>query len=327
MAAGSLLALLDDITTVLDDVAVLSKIAAKKTAGVLGDDLAVNAEQVTGIQAARELPVVWAVFVGSLRNKAMLVPAAMLISVLAPWLITPLLMVGGAYLCFEGAEKLWHLYQPAHDDALHQPLTDAHTTSPATQPSDRGKASDIDIDVDVDADVDLLALEANKIAGAIRTDFVLSGEIIAITLGVVAEQDWLTQATVLTGVALLMTVGVYGLVAAIVKLDDVGLHWQRSASAVVKVMGRSLLWFAPWLMRSLSVVGTAAMFLVGGGIVVHGIGTLQHGVEHLASQWGGALGLDWAVSALAHALLGVALGAVLVAVAGVVQRFKQTPIS
>jgi uncharacterized protein len=333
MAAGSLLALLDDITTVLDDVAVLSKIAAKKTAGVLGDDLAVNAEQVTGIQAARELPVVWAVFVGSLRNKAMLVPAAMLISVLAPWLITPLLMVGGAYLCFEGAEKLWHLYQPPHDEALHQALADAHTTSPATQArdgdddtaADTGIDIDVGVDVDVDVDVDMLALEADKIAGAIRTDFVLSGEIIAITLGVVAEQDWLTQATVLSGVALVMTVGVYGLVAAIVKLDDVGLHWQRSASGVLKAMGRGLLWFAPWLMRGLSVVGTAAMFLVGGGIVVHGMDALHHGVEQLASQWGGALGLAWAVSALAHAVLGVALGAVLVAIAAAVHKLRRTP--
>jgi uncharacterized protein len=330
MAAGSLLALLDDITTVLDDVAALSKIAAKKTAGVLGDDLAVNAEQVTGIQAARELPVVWAVFVGSLRNKAMLVPAAMLISVLAPWLITPLLMVGGAYLCFEGAEKLWHLWQPPHDEALHQALTAAHTTTHATQAPDSDTVANVDVDADVDVhvdaevEIDLLALEADKIAGAIRTDFVLSGEIIAITLGVVAEQDWLTQAAVLSGVALLMTVGVYGLVAAIVKLDDVGLHWQRSASGVLKAMGRGLLWFAPWLMRGLSVVGTAAMFLVGGGIVVHGIDALHHGVEYLAGHWGGALGLAWAVSALAHAAIGVALGAVLVAVAGVVHKLRRS---
>ncbi len=299
MAGASLLALLDDITAVLDDVAVLSKIAAKKTAGVLGDDLALNAEQVAGVQAARELPVVWAVFVGSLRNKAILVPAAMLISAFAPWLVTPLLMVGGAYLCFEGSEKLWHMWQTKTGKAHTDPDTQAVRAAL------------------LDPAQDLAQLESEKVKGAIRTDFVLSAEIIAITLGVVAQQSLTTQAVVLSAVAIAMTVGVYGLVAGIVKLDDVGLYWQRSTGAVRQRVGAGLLWFAPWLMRALSVVGTAAMFLVGGGIVVHGLPVVHHTVLSLAQQWGA---MSWLLELLANATTGLAVGAVLVAVIGLGQQ-------
>ena len=218
--ASSLLALLDDITTVLDDVALLSKLAAKKTTGVLGDDLALNAQQVTGVSADRELPVVWGVFKGSMVNKAILVPAALAISAWAPWLVTPLLMVGGAYLCFEGVEKLAHkwLHGPedeAHDAALSEALKD---------PS-----------------VDLAALERDKVKGAIRTDFILSAEIIAITLGTVADAPFTTRLLVLSGIAVLMTIGVYGLVAGIVKLDDAGLWLSRKAAAWQQSLGRGLL--------------------------------------------------------------------------------------
>jgi predicted DNA repair protein MutK len=252
--ASSLLALIDDIATILDDVALLSKVAAKKTAGVLGDDLALNAQQVAGVSADRELPVVWAVGKGSLINKLILVPSALAISMVAPWLVTPLLMVGGAYLCFEGFEKLWHTWShrkqedKAHDEALMQALADPT--------------------------VDLVALEKDKIKGAIRTDFILSGEIIAITLGTVQGQPWMTQFSVLASVALLMTVGVYGLVAGIVKIDDLGLYLTRLPSqqekpGLLHALGRGLLVSAPVLMKVLSVVGTAAMFLVGGGILLH----------------------------------------------------------
>ena len=229
--ASSLLALLDDIASVLDDVAVLSKIAAKKTAGVLGDDLALNAQQVTGVSADRELPVVWAVAKGSLINKAILVPAALAISAFAPWLVTPLLMVGGAFLCFEGAEKLAHrfLHSAAEDDAHRAELTQAL----------------------VDPAVDLVALEREKIKGAVRTDFILSAEIIAITLGTVAAAPFLQQVAVLTGIAVIMTVGVYGFVAGIVKLDDVGLWLSGKTSALARALGAGIVRSAPWLMRGL----------------------------------------------------------------------------
>lgn len=249
--ATSLLALLDDIATVLDDVAVLTQVAAKKTAGVLGDDLALNAQQVAGVRAEREIPVVWAVGKGSLVNKLILVPAAFAISQVIPWLITPLLMLGGAYLCFEGFEKLVHALQQrsagdaAHDAALMEALADPQ--------------------------FDLVALEKEKIQGAIRTDFVLSGEIIVITLGTVQGAAWTVQLAVLGGVAVLMTLGVYGLVAGIVKLDDLGLYLSQRASALQQAWGRGLLWLAPRIMKGLSVVGTAAMFLVGGGILAHGL--------------------------------------------------------
>jgi uncharacterized protein len=302
MAAGSLLALLDDISMVLDDVAVLSKVAAKKTAGVLGDDLALNAQQVAGVSAERELPVVWAVAKGSLLNKAILVPAALLISAFAPWLVTPLLMVGGAYLCFEGAEKLAHRFlHKASDDQQHHAVLTQALQNPAT---------------------DWLALERDKIKGAIRTDFVLSAEIIAITLGTVAGSAFTTQVMVLTGMALLMTAGVYGFVAAIVKLDDLGLWLNRQAGAAQQLLGRWILAFAPWLMKALGVVGTAAMFLVGGGILVHGVAPLHHAIQHLAQQvapWGAAV-----LPTLADGVVGLAAGLVLVAVLALWQRLRST---
>jgi predicted DNA repair protein MutK len=281
--ATSLLALLDDIATVLDDVAVLTKVAAKKTAGVLGDDLALNAQQVSGVSADRELPVVWAVCKGSIINKLILVPSALVISIVAPWLVTPLLMVGGAYLCFEGFEKLAHKFlhraqdQQAHEAKLMNALLD-----PA---------------------VDMVALEKDKIKGAVRTDFILSAEIIAITLGTVQAQPWTTQLSVLTGVALIMTVGVYGLVAGIVKIDDLGLYLLRKPAGLAQALGRGLLRTAPVLMKVLAVAGTAAMFLVGGGIVVHGLPLLHHA---LAGS-GVVMGL------LADAAVGVVVGALVLA--------------
>ncbi|MGQ0512259.1 MAG: DUF808 domain-containing protein, partial [Betaproteobacteria bacterium] len=250
MATGNLLALLDDIATVLDDVAILTKVAAKKTAGVLGDDLALNAHQVSGVKADRELPVVWAVARGSFVNKLILVPAALAISAFAPVLITPLLMVGGAFLCYEGFEKLAHrLLHPKAEDAAHHEELVAALADPA---------------------VDLVAFEKDKIKGAIRTDFILSAEIVAITLGTVAQSSFTTQVGVLSGISLVMTVGVYGLVAGIVKLDDAGLHLSGGTGAG-RALGLAILAVAPWLMKGLSVAGTAAMFLVGGGILVHGI--------------------------------------------------------
>ncbi|MEK8034130.1 DUF808 domain-containing protein [Ideonella sp. DXS29W] len=290
MAAASLLALIDDIATVLDDVAVLTKVAAQKTAGVLGDDLALNAQQVAGVRAERELPVVWAVAKGSLMNKAILVPAALAISAVAPWLITPLLMIGGAYLCFEGAEKLAHrwFHSAADDDAQHAELTKAL----------------------VSGETDLVAFEKDKIKGAVRTDFVLSAEIIAITLGSVAGTALSTQATVLALVAVVMTVGVYGFVAGIVKLDDAGLALSRRPGAFAQKFGALLLAAAPWLMRGLAIVGTAAMFLVGGGILVHGVPAVHHAIEALSAS---VPAVDWLVTALANALLGVLAGFVVVA--------------
>ena len=265
MAGASLLALLDDIASILDDVAAMTKVAAKKTAGVLGDDLALNAQQVSGVHADRELPVVWAVAVGSLKNKAILVPAALAISAFLPWLIVPLLMIGGLYLCFEGVEKLAHKFlRGTHE----QPDLATHIA-------------------------DFAAHEAEKIRGAIRTDFVLSAEIIVIALGTVALMPFLTQVLVLTGIGLLMTGGVYGLVAAIVKLDDLGLYLVAKGNTVAQVMGRALLAGAPWLMKTLAVVGTAAMFLVGGGILMHGL-PLGHAVE----QWADATHATSALGAL-----------------------------
>ncbi|OYV31403.1 MAG: hypothetical protein B7Z79_02825 [Thiomonas sp. 20-64-9] len=284
--ATSLLALLDDITTVLDDVAVLTKLSAKKTAGVLGDDLALNAQQVTGVQSNREIPVVLAVAKGSLINKSILVPLALAISAFAPWAITPLLMLGGAYLCFEGAEKLAHklFHSTSEEEAHHEELTQA-----LTHP-----------------EVDLLALERDKVKGAVRTDFVLSAEIIAITLGAVAGASFTTQVAVLVGISVLMTVGVYGLVAGIVKLDDAGLYLSRQASAAAQALGRGLLAAAPWLMKGLSVVGTVAMFLVGGGIISHGWPWLHHASEAVVHQSGAALG--WLSPLLFDAAVGIATG-------------------
>ncbi len=267
MAVSSLLALIDDIASILDDVAVLAKVAAKKTSGVLGDDLALNAQQLIGLKANRELPVVWAVAKGSLLNKAILVPSALIISAFAPWAITPILMLGGLFLCFEGFEKVAHrfLHDPAQDKVDHA----EHLNALA------------------DPKVDLVQLERDKIKGAVRTDLILSAEIIAISLGTVAGTSLLSQTLVLSIIAVAMTVGVYGFVAAIVKLDDLGLYLVGSAGesevrTLRQRLGFAILWFAPWLMKTLSVLGTAAMFLVGGGIISHGIGYLHHANEALA---------------------------------------------
>ena len=315
MAASSLLALIDDIATLLDDVAAMTKVAARqgaaaaddvaamtqlaarKTAGVLGDDLALNAQQVTGVKADRELPVVWAVAKGSFRNKAILVPAALAISAVAPWAITPLLMLGGLFLCFEGAEKLAHVFLHRKDEAErhHAELVQAVN----------------------DEQVDLVAFEKDKIKGAVRTDFILSAEIIVITLGTVAAAGFARQVSVLVGISIIMTVGVYGLVAGIVKLDDAGLHLSRQAAAWKQAFGRGILVAAPWLMKALSVLGTAAMFLVGGGILVHGVPAVGHGIDDYAATlgWLGPL-----VSSLAGALAGLLAGAGVVAVVGLWKR-------
>jgi uncharacterized protein len=301
MAGASLLALLDDIATVLDDVAVMTKVAAKKTAGVLGDDLALNAQQVAGVRAERELPVVWAVAMGSLRNKLILVPAALALSAFLPALITPLLMLGGAYLCYEGFEKLAHkfLHSKAEDTAEHQAILHALE----------------------DPDADLVAFEKDKIKGAIRTDFILSAEIIVIALGTVQDAAFATQVAVVAGIALVMTVGVYGLVAGIVKLDDAGLHLMNTAGEngigrMQTTLGRGLLGAAPYLMKMLAVVGTAAMFLVGGGILLHGLPWV-HGVLHHATEAAGRLpgGDLWAALTpmLLNALGGVLAGALVLA--------------
>ncbi|AGC43357.1 hypothetical protein MYSTI_02028 [Myxococcus stipitatus DSM 14675] len=288
MAGSSLFALIDDIATILDDVSILTKVAAKKTAGVLGDDLALNAQQVTGVNADRELPVVWAVAKGSLVNKAILVPAALAISALAPWLVTPLLMVGGAFLCFEGFEKLAHkfLHSEEEDEAHRAELREA-VANPA---------------------VDLVALEKDKIKGAVRTDFILSAEIIAITLGTVAAVNFATRVSVLVGIALIMTVGVYGLVAGIVKLDDAGLYLTRQAGAFQRRLGAGILRAAPMLMKFLSVAGTAAMFLVGGGILVHGISGLHHAEESFTAWASTVPGVGSVLGGLASMLLNAAVG-------------------
>ena len=304
--ASSLLALIDDIATVLDDVALLTKVAAKKTAGVLGDDLALNAQQVAGVKADRELPVVWAVCKGSFVNKAILVPAALAISALAPWAVTPLLMIGGAFLCFEGFEKLAHKFlHSGAQDALHRAELVQALADPA---------------------IDLVALEKDKIKGAVRTDFILSAEIIAITLGTVQASPLTTQVSVLTGIALLMTVGVYGLVACIVKLDDGGLYLSQKAgdSAAVRLqpsVGRAILNAAPYLMKGLSVAGTAAMFLVGGGILTHGIPGAQVLIEQISLGAGAAM---QSVASLAlDGVAGILAGAVTLAGVTWVKRLRQ----
>lgn len=254
--ASSLLILLDDIATILDDVAVMSKMAAKKTAGVLGDDLALNAQQVSGVRTDRELPVVWAVAKGSFVNKLILVPAALLISVVAPWLITPLLMIGGLFLCYEGVEKVLH--------SLHHKK--AKTEEEASQELTA-------------IETDMATFEKDKVKGAIRTDFILSAEIVVISLGTVSAATFSTKVMVLSVIAILMTVGVYGFVAMIVKIDDLGLYLTQQASSFKQTIGRGLLAFAPKLMKTLTIVGTIAMFLVGGGIISHGVPLLHHFTE------------------------------------------------
>ena len=297
MAGSSLLVLVDDIATVLDDVALMSKMAAKKTAGVLGDDLALNAQQVSGVRAEREIPVVWAVAKGSFVNKLILVPSALAISAFVPWLVTPLLMVGGAYLCFEGFEKLAHkfLHSKAEDEAEHAQLTEA-VADPAT---------------------DLVAFEKDKIKGAIRTDFILSAEIIAITLGTVATASLTQQVIVMSGIAIVMTVGVYGLVAGIVKLDDLGLWLTQKPGQMAKKIGSAILSAAPYMMKTLSVVGTAAMFLVGGGILTHGVPVVHDWIEGVAAAAGS---VGFAVPMLLNGVAGIIAGAVVLAVVSVVGK-------
>ena len=303
MAGASLLTLLDDIASILDDVSLMTKVAAKKTAGVLGDDLALNAEQVSGVRAERELPVVWAVAKGSFVNKAILVPAALAISAFAPWAVTPLLMLGGAYLCYEGFEKLAHKFlHGAQEDEAHHAQHLKAVADPAA---------------------DLVALEKDKIKGAVRTDFILSAEIITIALGTVAEAPFTQQVIVVAGIALVMTVGVYGLVAGIVKLDDLGLYLSRRGGAL-KSPGELILKAAPYLMKSLSVIGTAAMFLVGGGILTHGLPPVHHAIESLTAAAANAVApmagvIEALLPQLANAAAGIVAGGLVLAVVGAAQ--------
>ena len=308
MAAGSLLALLDDIATILDDVSVMTKVAAKKTAGVLGDDLALNAQQVSGVNAERELPVVWAVAKGSFINKLILVPSALAISYFIPWLITPLLMIGGAYLCFEGFEKIAHKFLHKQDDESHSKALAQAVADPK---------------------IDMVALEKDKIKGAIRTDFILSAEIIVIALGTVANEVFSKQVTVVSLIAVVMTVGVYGLVAGIVKLDDLGLHLMLKKGKsfyrqLQRKIGERILAFAPYLMRTLSVVGTAAMFMVGGSIIGHGVPVLHHFSESIAEVMHdlSAIGAVMAIIApvIVDGIIGLIVGAICVAVYEIVKK-------
>ena len=308
MAGSSLFTLLDDIATLLDDVSVLTKVAAKKTAGVLGDDLALNAEQVSGIRAERELPVVWAVFKGSAINKTIMVPIALLFSAFAPWIIMPLLMLGGAFLCFEGFEKVTHRY--------------LHASAEEEEHKKRLEAV-------ADKSVDMVAFEKSRIRGAIRTDAILSAEIIVIVLGTVQEADLITRITVLTFLAAAITIGVYGLVAGIVKMDDVGMHLiekqdRPRLAGFQRWFGAWILRLAPKLMSTLSIVGTAAMFLVGGGILVHGLPIVAEGL-HIVEVWAHSLpaasGIVRAISSMLYnGLFGFIAGGVIV---GVYLGFKR----
>jgi len=314
MAGAGLLMLLDDIAALLDDVALMTKVAARKsaamaddvsvmskvamqkTAGVLGDDLALNAEQVAGVRASRELPVVWAVAKGSLLNKVILVPAFLLISVFIPWLITPLLMVGGAFLCFEGVEKILHsLHQRRNGHDVVQETAQAQAQGVAPSSVRQAKALHLEP----------VAYEKEKVSGAIRTDFILSAEILAIALSTVATEPVTKQIAVLVVVALAITVFVYGIVAGIVRMDDVGLWLMRKPSEAMQSLGRGLIAFTPWLMKGLSIVGTAAMFLVGGSLLVHGIAPIQTWVDAVLVPSGGV------VAALAPLLVHVGVGAVI----------------
>ena len=299
MAGASLLTLLDDISVILDDVSVMTKVAAKKTAGVLGDDLALNAEQVTGVRASRELPVVWAVAKGSFINKLILVPAALLISAVYPPLVTFLLMCGGLFLVYEGAEKIIHKFWPhllPHDEEQNARLR-----------------------ANADENIDLVAFEKDKIKGAIRTDFILSAEIIVIALGSAASATLLQKSLVLAIIAVAITVGVYGLVAGIVRMDDVGFYLMKQSGNVKKSIGSFLVSAAPKLMKFLSIAGTLAMFLVGGGILVHGIDFLHHGVEDIAHLTGifGDL-----TTTLLNAVIGFIIGAIVVALFTVIGKLR-----
>jgi predicted DNA repair protein MutK len=300
LAGSSLLTLLDDIATLLDDISVMGKLAAKKTAGVLGDDLSLNAQQVTGVRANRELPVVWSVAKGSLLNKVILVPLALLISAFIPWAVTPLLMIGGAFLCFEGVEKVLHTFEARKHKETPEAREQRLNAMAAQDPRE---------------------FERDKVKGAIRTDFILSAEIVAITLGIVAEAPLLNQVLILSGIAVLVTIGVYGLVGIIVKLDDMGYWLAEKRAALAQALGKSLLFIAPWLMKILSVVGTLAMFLVGGGIVVHGIAPLHH-AEHMAQ------GSNSIVAALlpvlANLVLGFIIGAIVLSAVKLIARLRGT---
>ena len=309
MAGASLLTLLDDIATVLDDVAILSKVAVKKTAGVLGDDLALNAEQVSGVKADRELPVVWAVAKGSFLNKLILVPSALLISAFLPPLITVLLVLGGLFLCFEGFEKVSHKYFHSKKTiaAEHKALLEAVS----------------------DENIDIAALEKEKIKGAIRTDFILSAEIVVIVLGSVQDAPLQTQVLVVSLLAIAITIGVYGLVAAIVKLDDLGLYLLRKSvagrfNAMQRSVGRGLLVFAPFLMKLLTVVGTIAMFLVGGGIIVHSFSWLNRQFTNIEQWIGGYLGTfsESILSILLDGITGIVAGGLVLAIVSTISRLK-----
>lgn len=312
MPGANLIALLDDIASVLDDVAALTKVATKKTAGVLGDDLALNAQQVAGVRAERELPVVWAVAKGSLLNKAILVPCALAISSLVPWAVTPLLMVGGGFLCFEGCEKL------------------AHRLFPGAEPHGESAGHGAAV---ADAALDPLALEKVKIKGAVRTDFVLSAEIVTIALGTVATAPFATRVFVLVGLSLLMTVGVYGLVAGIVKLDDLGAAlFRRGAGAAGPLralqgaLGSAILRITPWLMKALSVAGTIAMFLVGGGILAHGLPFVHHLVDHVVEAAASVSGIGAALAlvlpSIFDLIVGVVVGSLVLLVVKLAQRLR-----
>ncbi|MET1117277.1 MAG: DUF808 domain-containing protein [Comamonas sp.] len=330
MAATGLLMLIDDITALLDDIALLAKTAARqstgmaddvvtmtklatqKTAGVLGDDLALNAEQVSGVHSDRELSVVWAVAKGSLINKVILVPAALLISVFLPWLIIPLLMLGGAFLCYEGVEKVIHSWQKMQAKRAGTPHVAAAPVAAVAQTLEQLAQ-------------DMKALEKTKVSGAIRTDFILSAEIIAIALGTVSSEPLIEQAAVLSLVALLVTVVVYGLVALIVRLDDVGLALMARTSAAAQSLGRGILTATPWLMRTLSIVGTAAMFLVGGSLLVHGMPFIEHGLETAlaaATNWPIAGFWRFLLPQLVHVAVGALVGCVVLAVVTMVQRMR-----
>lgn len=304
MAGASLLTLIDDIASVLDDVAAMTKVAAKKTAGVLGDDLALNAQQVSGVKADRELPVVWAVAKGSARNKLILVPAALAINMIAPWAVTPLLMLGGAFLCYEGFEKLAHklMRNKTEDNSRHAEL----------------------VKVLADPAADIVAFEKDKIKGAVRTDFILSAEIIVITLGTVTLAPFWSQVTVMTGIAVVMTVGVYGLVAGTVKLDDAGLYLTQRSGSLARKTGKAMLVAAPYMMKGLSIIGTAAMFMVGGGILAHGVPGGGHYIEKITTGVSTLPGigglLEIVAPTLLNALLGIVAGAIILVVVTVSKR-------
>ena len=321
MAGAGLLMLLDDIASLLDDVALMSKTAAgkstailddvatqtkvamQKTAGVLGDDLALNAEQVTGVKANRELPVVWAVAKGSLKNKVVLVPAALLISAFAPWLITPLLMVGGAFLCFEGVEKILHLFDK-------QQKHEAADVIAEVQKAEQMGVAPSSVRAATEKNLDPVEYEKSKVAGAVRTDFILSAEIMAIALGTVSTKPLWEQFTVLVAVAVAITVFVYGLVAMIVRMDDMGSWLMAKQSAAARALGRGMIAFTPWLMRGLSIVGTAAMFMVGGSLLVHGIGPIEHWVHEVITPMGGVAAAVGPV--LVHVVVGAVIGGLVV---------------